>query len=65
MKFVYVIAWVAGKFRINTPSVVFEMEKVSRGLAEGNYPFSIQQVRVVFILNFHCYTHACYSSGPQ
>ena len=46
MLLVYVIAWVAVKFGINTTSVVLEMGKISN------------TTRVVFIPNFHCYTHA-------
>ena len=42
-KLVYVIAWVAVKFKINTTSVVLEMGQISRGEAEWNYPFPIQQ----------------------
>ena len=34
VRFVYVIAWVAVKFGINTTSVVLEMGKISRGKAE-------------------------------
>ena len=49
---VYVIAWVAVKFGINTTSVALEMEQISRGEPISN------TTRVVFIPNFHCYTHA-------
>ena len=34
MIFLYVIAWVAVKFGINTTSVVLEMGQISRGKAE-------------------------------
>ena len=55
IQYVYVIAWVAVKFWINTTSVVLEMGQISQG--EAKLPI-FNTTRVVFIPNFHCYTHA-------
>ena len=55
MILVYVIAWVALKFGINTTIVVLEMGQISRSRVK--LPIS-NTTRVVFVPNLHCYTHA-------
>ena len=43
--------------RINTTSAVLEMGTFAQGVGVAKLPIS-NTTRVVFIPNFHCYTHA-------
>ena len=49
-------AWVAGKFGINTTSVVLEMGQISFGEAKSNFQCNKSGIYPKFLLLYPCYS---------